>query len=426
MANTEYDVIPMLHGDGVRIANALEQMVSMKNRGYILYGFHLNNNESDPSEKITYLEDAVGAVPAYMDYINGVFNYGSWKNAFFMPRPCMVKSNGIVDYYLNPDNLELKEDGTASDIANVNYDGNAMMEWGQNGKKIWMKIVPDSTGAYVYISDTQIDSLFHDYAFVNKNNVHMDHFYTPIFNGSKDTNGKMRSLSGQAISFNLSGSAEVSACTANGDGWYIENITDRMLINMLLILMGKSTHTQKVFGEGMTGGGESAMKAYVTGSLNNKGLFYGYNNTNNAVKVFGMENYWGCQWRRTAGLIQKGGKAYYKLTRGTADGTTATDYNSDGTGYIEHAGALDSAGGGSYISTVAFDSNVMIPSAVGASANTHMCDAYWVNTGATTYALYGGASGHGSHCGAFCVNLDNDFGVAYWDIGCAPSYKPLA
>ena len=47
MANTEYDVIPMLHGDGVRIANALEQMVSMKNRGYILYGFHLNNNESD-------------------------------------------------------------------------------------------------------------------------------------------------------------------------------------------------------------------------------------------------------------------------------------------------------------------------------------------------------------------------------------------
>ena len=101
MANTEYDVIPMLHGDGVRIANALEQMVSMKNRGYILYGFHLNNNESDPSEKITYLEDAVGAVPAYMDYANGVFNYGSWKNAFFMPRKESDRPKVVPDGAVN-------------------------------------------------------------------------------------------------------------------------------------------------------------------------------------------------------------------------------------------------------------------------------------------------------------------------------------
>ena len=413
------------HEDGARIASALEQLVNNRVRGYKLYGFHLDNNESDPDAKITYLEDAVGAVTARMDYTNGVFDYGSWLNAFFMPRPCMVKYSGNVDYYLNTENYAQKLDGTPSDVANEAYDGNAMMEWGRDGKKIWMKIVPDETGASVYFSDIQVDSTFHAYAFYNKNNVLMDHFYTPIYNGYKDASGKMRSISGKAISNGLSGTAEITACTANGDGWYTETIVDRMLINMLLILISKSTSTQTVFGQGMTSGGESAMKAYITGSLNDKGMFYGYSSTDKAVKVFGMENYWGCQWRRHAGLIQKGGKAYYKLTRGTADGSTATDFNTDGTGYIEHSGALLGTSG-QWQSTQAFDTNLMIPSGGGASDSTHMCDHYWVNTGATTYALLGGSSAAGSNCGAFYLDLDGVVSYAPWHGGCAPSLKPLA
>lgn len=424
MANTEYDVIPMLHGDGERIANALERIASMKNRGYILYGFHINNNESDPSARITYLEDAEGAIPAYMDYTNGVFNYGSWKNAFFMPRPCMVKSNGLVDYYLNEDDYSLKENGGVSDIANVDYDGNAMMEWGRNGKRIWYKIVPDTTGASVYISDTQVDSTFHDYSFINENNVHMSHFYTPIYNGSVDANGKMRSLSGQLLSFSLAGSAEVTAATKNGNGWYTEVYADRLLIQFLLILISKSTQTQGVFGQGITSGGESTMKAYQTGALNKNGLFFGYSDTSHAVKVFGMENFWGLQWRRTAGLIQKGGKAYYKLTKGTADGTAATNYNSDGTGYKEFSGTLQSAE--SYQKAQAFDGNVMLPLEGGASSTTYMCDYYWINANATTYALYGGDSGLGADCGAFYLYLYDGFGNVGWTFGAALSLKPLA
>ena len=413
------------HEDGDRIANALEQIANNRVRGYKLYGFHLNNNESDPDAKITYIADAIGAVPAKMDYTKGLFDYGSWLNAFFMPRPCMVKYGGQVDYYLNPENYAQKVDGTPSDVANEAYDGNAMMEWGRDGKKIWMKIVPDETGSSVYFSDIQVDSTFHAYAFYNKNNVLMDHFYTPIYNGYKDASGKMRSISGKAISNSLSGTAEITACTANGEGWYTECIVDRMLINMLLILISKSTSTQTVFGQGMTSGGESTMKAYLTGSLDAKGMFYGYSTTDKAVKVFGMENYWGCQWRRHAGLIQKGGKAYYKLTRGTADGSTATDFNTDGTGYIEHSGALLGTSG-QWQSTQAFDTNLMIPSGGGASDSTHMCDHYWVNTGATTYALLGGSSGGGSPCGAFYLSLAAGVSRAFWPFGCAPSLKPLA
>ena len=194
---------------------------------------------------------------------------------------------------------------------------------------------------------------------------------------------------------------------------------------MLLIMISKSTSTQSVFGQGMTSGSESAMKAYLTGSLDAKGMFFGYSATDKAVKVFGMENYWGCQWRRHAGLIQKGGKAYYKLTRGTAEGSTATDFNTDGTGYIEHSGALLGTSG-QWQSTQAFDTNMMIPSGGGASDSTHMCDHYWVNTGATTYALLGGNSGAGSSCGAFCLSLYSDVSDAAWGVGCAPSLYNFA
>lgn len=424
MANTEYDVIPMLHGDGARIATALEQLASIKNRGYILYGFHFENDESDPSTKITYLEDAVGAVPAHMNYSNDYFDYGSWKNAFFMPRPCMVKSNGVVDYYLDENDYSKREDGGASDIGNVDYDGNAMMEWGKNGKRIWMKIVPDATGASVYICDTQIDSQFHDYSFINKNNVHMDHFYTPIYNGSIDSNGKMRSLSGKALSFGLSGSAEVTACTKNGDGWYTEVFADRMLINMLLVLISKTTDSKSAFGQGMISGGESAMKAYATGSLNKNGLFFGYSDGTHAVKTFGMENWWGCQWRRVAGLIQSAGKALYKMTQGTADGSTATDYNSNGNGYLTFTDNLQAENG--YQKTQGFDGNVMLPTIGGGSSTTYMCTYYWINASAVCYALFGGYSGDGSYCSAFFLRLNTGFGAARWYFGAAPSLKQLA
>ena len=137
--------------------NLQEQIDDLKKK--VVYGFHINGNDSNPDTMVTYLRDAVGMTPAHMDYANDVFDYGSWQDAFFMPRPCMVKYDGTVDYYLDPNDYTKKADGTPSDIANTMYGGNAMMEWGQNGKKIWLAIVPDSDpkSGSIYIADHQVD-----------------------------------------------------------------------------------------------------------------------------------------------------------------------------------------------------------------------------------------------------------------------------
>lgn len=94
----------------------------------IIYAFHADGALTDPATIVTYLENAEGMTSAYMNYASGTFDYGDWKDAFFMPKPCMLKQAGIVDYYLNPDEYALKADGGASDITNTAYGGNAMME----------------------------------------------------------------------------------------------------------------------------------------------------------------------------------------------------------------------------------------------------------------------------------------------------------
>lgn len=404
----------------------------------VCYGFQINGSESNPSSAITYIADAVGFTPAAMDYTTGKFNYGSWEDAFFIPRPCMLKSDGTVDYYLDPDDYSKKEDGTASDIANTAYDGNAMMEWGRNGRKIWLKIQPSSDGhsAKVWIANNQVDSKFHDYSFHNCKGESAEHFYTPIYNGSV-ISSKMRSLSGQTVSKSLTGTAEITAAKANNPStdelWNIECFADRVLINMLLILMGKSLNTQAVFGQGAnSGGSETVNDTFTTGVHNAKGLFYGTNsgavsaNTfGNCVKVFGMENYYGFQWRRTNGLILNNGATKYKLTYNTEDGSAATGYNTDGTNYKD-ASVTPSGTSGNYISAAKFTEDGMFSDTMSGSASTYYCDATWFNNSAVTFARFGGDSSFGAKVGAFYLILNDAVSYASWYIGASVSCKPLA
>ena len=425
----------MLDSTGQAIKDAILRVANAINASDgVIYGFHINGAESDPAAAVSYLKDAEGMSPAHMDYTKGVFNYGSWKDAFFMPKPCMLKSDGTVDYYLNPDDYTKKAEGGASDVANTSYDGNAMMEW----PKIWTKIAPDSNpkSGSVYISDHQVDGTYTDWPYHNANGVSMEHFYTPIYNGSV-ISSKMRSLSGQALSKTVTTTNQRTYAKANNPSdsaimWDIECFADRQLINFLLILIGKSLNTQKVFGEGATvSGSEAINETFLTGIHNTKGLFFGTNSGTvaansfgNCVKVFGMENWWGLQWRRTCGLILDVGVEKIKLTRGTEDGSTVTDYNETASGYIS-TGVSPSGTSSGYVSEVEFSEKGMFEKVCSGSASTYLCDAMWFDVTSQRFALFGGFSNSASAAGAFCLSLDVAASVAAWVFGAAISCKPL-
>ena len=431
----------MTEDAGNLIASSISEVANAIRSGRgTVYAFHIDGSEDNPANKVTYLRDAVGKTPAYMDYTNSKFRYGSWKkDEFFMPRPCMVKYDGTVDYYLDPDDYSLKEDGSASDIADTTYGGNAMMEWGRDGKKIWMKMEPDegdATSCTVFIADYQVDATYHDWPFHNCKGQSTAHFYTPIYNGSV-IDGKMRSLSGQAVSNKITADAEITAAQANNQGtaviWNTELHCDILLINMLLILMSRTTDTQTAFGEGLhTGGSEAINNNFRTGVHNAKGLFYGTNsgtisdgNYVNAVKVFGMENWWGFQWRRYQGHLLIDGVQKVKNTYGQEDGSTVDGYNLTGSGF-KTAGATPAGTSGNYISEMNFTEDGMFPKTMSGTSTTHYCDACWFNNSGARGPLRGGFSADGVKDGAFSATLLNAASFGYWYIGAALSCKPLA
>lgn len=438
---------PITHDDGLSIIEKLSDIknaiITSSERKGIVYGFHINANESDPEDAVTYLEDAVGMTPAHMNFSSGVFDYGSWENAFFMPKPCMLKYDGTVDYYLNPNDYSVRADGgTASDVANMNYGGNAMMEWGQNGKKIWYKIVPDGAGTSVdvFIADYRVDDDYHAWSFINSRNEMVDHFYTPIYNGSIDSSGRLRSISGitrseswAAVANHLcefgTAQQERDAARLNGSTiWDTEVFCDVILINLLLVLISKSLNSQAKFGQGCTTPGQTGIVA--SGTLNNKGLFFGYSVTTSAVKVFGMENWWGNLWRRFGGLVNVSGTMRYKLTRGAADGSLATDYviSTTAADYANYLiGTALTAASGNYVKGYWFgEDGAACPKHIGGTEATYFADGLWTNNGQVDYACRGGLADAGALCGAWSLALYHAASYSRWNIAAAPSCKPLS
>lgn len=471
--STAWDAVPTENSTKPVTSNGVYQAIK-EAQETVIYGFHVDPNESDPKKAVTYLKDAVGMNPASMGSTK--FDYGSWKGAFFMPKPCMLKFDGTVDYYLDQNDYSKKLDGTASDI-NSSTTANAMMEW----PKIYFKFeAGEQDGEFdFYCSNKQVDSSYKCWCNIDANGNVIPHFYTAIYNGII-TDNKMRSLSGyrltpaidvigaydntktyaigalrkvgsiayscitpvtEAEEFDsskweeitpsnnggTSGKTEVDAAIANNTTatveWYTDVYSDRQLISALLILMSKCLDDQVAYGRGLDSGSQTASEAYVTGTLNNKGLFYGVTaNGNSAVKVFGMENWYGCKWRRTAGLVGGSNNAYlYKLTYGTADGSAADGYNSSGSNYLTAANVTRPETN-NYVTKMGAGKHGIVPKETAAVTSSLYYGVYHYN--GAGYALFGGFSGIGLGVGSLCVSLSGGFSGVYWYVAASLSCKP--
>ena len=421
-----YKAFPM--GDGGLYNTSSESTGPLECVPYHLYGFTINPNESDPASCVSYIAENTNFAPAGMNYTSDTFDYGDWGDAWFIKniRPCMLKYDGTVDYELDPnDYTKKKADGTASDVTNTSYAGNAMV----GIPKVYTKIANNTDGTIsVYFSDVKIDDEFNCYAHIDSAGNEMDYTYMPIYNGS-NVSDRMRSISGQNVSNTTTVTTEITYAKANNTGsdtiWYTEVLSDRMLINLLLVLIGKSTDSQTVFGTGNTNGyvSSSDYGLLTTGTMDKKGLFWGNQDTKSGVKVFGMENWWGNIYRRIAGWICSNGTHKIKLTRGTYDGSTTEGYNTTGDGYIPVSGV---AGANGYISKMVGSEYGLFPSETSGSSSTHYCDYFYGSTSNVRYAYVGGVLHNGLDCGAWSSHLINAASSSHWSIGASISCKPLA
>lgn len=344
----------------------IRQDMQFREAGHFLYGFRINNNEQDPDSSVSYYASDqyrcmnTGFTPCRLN-TDGTLNYGSWEN--FVKRiakPCMLKNNGEVDYFLDPDDFTKKEDGNQnSDISDTTYSGNVMVRF----EKIYFKRWTDTTTnySYVIISDVKYDQDFHAYAHEDVNGNECDYFYIASYNSCNINNAGtpvFRSLSGQNIfptynnngsygnSFSLSDSIDYigqnNTSGQLGEGWTVFHKSDWDYINDILILLGKSLNLQEVFGEGYQLGGNYPL--LQSGLMNDVGLFgtkevqVDGTTTGEAVKILGIENYWGNVQTRCLGFLGRGKddaahSLYVKMNYHTEATTPYGETSVVGTGY---------------------------------------------------------------------------------------------
>lgn len=383
-----------------------------------IYGIKINKKDSNPNTRCTYLGDAKGMTPASMNFTTGEFNYGDWADAWFVKGnfPCMLKPNGSVAYKLNPNDYSLKEDGTASDIADTTKDLNAMsampLVW------IWQYEVGDFK--YIYLANYKVNDNYHAYAHQREDGTIAPYVFMSMFKGAQidASTTKLRSLSGLQPMYSKTAQNEVAYAQENGSFWYTKTWSQRNLMQCLLTMMFCSTNSQAKLGNGNLNYKEDSSIFYgvlQTGTLNDKGQFWGANDNTHQVKAFHQEAVWADQWDRIAGLINDKGVIKVKMT---------APYNFDGADYDVVAGITPKGTSGGYIKDTLMTEYGDMPFDASGSASTYECDGLWFNNEQVNYALVGGACGSSSLCGLFFLDLHSAASHAYWSVGASLSCLP--
>lgn len=413
------------------------QTVSLSVASVIKLAFHYSETDSDPNS-VTYPSGYANSnftTPFAVDLSTGVPNYGDWdftdpSLSWLLPKPCMLKYDGTVDYYLDPSDYTKKVDGiTASDVANSSYGGNAMMEWGQDGKKIYWKIVPDNDGngfTFVVANDPDGDTDLKPWNHYNCDGAIADHFYTAIYTGGDDGT-KLRSISGMAYYVNKTAAEEIDSAKANNqtakEFWNIGVYADYIFIALLCVLISKSLDSQSKFGYGYANTAHTTV--IPAGSMNDKGLFYGESTGNYGVKIFGIENFYGNILQRIAGYIYDSGTIKIKLTYGQEDGSTVDGYNLTGNGYISQGQvASTTTGFASHMNVT--NKGLTVNNNVG-SDSTYYCDGCAISASATiACVLVGGDSNDGTQVGIFHCRYNRAPVYVNERLSVTLSCKPLA
>ena len=293
--------------EGIGLNNPTPQPITAEVYGYRI----LQSNNND----IEYCEDAVRTTPIASETTNDdvVITLGSWEswiNEHFTP--VMLKSDGTVDYELDRSNQNYKADGiTPSDISNVNYDGNAMVKI----KKFYISVSLekkngdpyDGVGtSYVHIkiSDQKIDDTFTCYGFVDSAGNEHDYAYYSMFEGSLDSNNKLRSLKGQTPYLTKTSSTQYlrnveSYAKANGNGWNIDNYALFNALRLAFVMLSANTSMYTVYGYSKTTG------SITTGETSDEAgfIFSGTDSSRNKLYKLGwIEEFVGRNWSLINGI----------------------------------------------------------------------------------------------------------------------------
>ena len=385
---------------------AADTYVTRNELGMYDYSIIIDFSLSDPASMITYTDD-VDIAP--MDT--------RWFDVLGL-KLCVLK-NGVVQYYLNPNDVTKKLDGSAADITTLGND--VMLEIPRMGTNcLWL----DSNRLKITIT-TAPNRTGYDYrAFSLHKYNDCDKIYIGRYHACLDNN-RLYSSSGKTPMVSQTLADYRTYATNRGTGYTDIGICDDILLQCLYLLIVRNFNSQSAVGRGIC---DHANTRNTTGGANT----FGWLNTgsprkndgfNTAVCCLGIENFWGNIYVWEDGIIRNSNRQFFMAQY-------ADQYNSDATGYEYIAQASPTADGYqgrcAGIPKFIFMPDASTVAADGRGESTYMCDYQWIDESRTVIAVFGGHWYLRSKVGAFCRSLCYPVSDAETYVGSRLCFKKIA
>lgn len=366
---------------------------------YAIYSFIDHMDVLDPAQKIEYTGMIKDYTPMVMNMDTHIMDYGSFGNCFVLKenKPAMVLYDGTVDYWLDPNDYSKKADGTPSDVADINYGGNAFA-W---LPRVYKKEYQDGDDRYVFMSKHKIDGSYLPNGFIDPDNNVLEGVWLPMFYAMNGTGGQGRSMVGGKPMVDKDTATQKAAIDKNGDRYVFLGGPIMCTIADLLIMFAKTTNTQAAYGYG-------ASSAYVNNSSINYGVlsntvvpggqFYGSADGKSLNKAFHSIALvsWNV-WLRDPYTLNVSGT--YKVSKNYKYDITGATY--------DDAGSVSGTTSSFIKKLKVVEGYGFLPVETGASDSTGYCDKFWANTSITSPALRFGSLTGGTADGLFALQPNN-------------------
>lgn len=387
-----------------------------------VYGFIEHNAILAPGSRIEYIGANKDYEPISVT-MGGGFSLKSWADFPLLKanKPYMVHADGTPDYRLREDDYTKKEDGTASDVANANYNGGAF-SWLM---KIYKREYMAGDDRYVLFRFEKADG-FEPVGFLDPDNRELEGAWIPMFYGSI-VSEKMRSTSGMQPDYSKTTAAQKTAIDAFSSrarffgGPLVETIID------LLIMFAKTTELQTAYGCGNMSGYDASLSPTYGVKQNNVvggGQFYGTSDGKSLNKIFhsivlGSYN----QWMRDPYEIVVNGRV--RVSKNYAYDVTGASYADTGITAANRPGGNGWDYPHKYQTVAGYGAVPVAP--YSGSTSTGGCDGLYRHenqSGITAVALRFGYCDCGRGAGPRARSWADVAGGAIWSIGAAILLQP--
>lgn len=356
------------------------------------YSIVIDNGDDMNPGAIEYADDCVGFLPGKFQSL------GDWENTALIKeyfRPCVIAPNdNVPKYYLNHNNMTLKEDGASAVITGA--DGDVMIEV----KKLYIKFLVSGTKTKISLANYKVDD---DYICCNNvGGVEKDVVYRGAFKAgvASGANTVMRSIANVEPLTNITRGEGRMYARNRGAAYCQNDIYLLFLWQIMYLFVYKNRNSQKYLGNGYSSTSNTGAKN--TGWSASKPFCWGNDGGKDGVKFLGVEDFYGNIWEWVDGIVYKNNT--YKLTH------DHSLYNDTGDGYeiSTESGIKNTDNDNKYIVSMMHTKHAQfLPSASSSdgSATSFWCDKVWVKDGTQTVS-FGGSWLTSDGAGAFCWGFD--------------------